>query len=70
MSRGQETNDRTRVLVTLEPPLREWVLRKAKDRGVTRSLFVRDILLRAKQEEDERNWPPPRKAEEGDWPTP
>jgi len=45
-----------RVSAVVDRSLMKWLRSKARDQGISVSLIVRDILMRVRDEEDERYW--------------
>ena len=45
-----------RVSAVVDKALMKWLRSKADDQGISVSLIVRDILMRVRDEEEERYW--------------
>jgi hypothetical protein len=45
-----------RVSAVVDAALMKWLRSKADDQGISVSLIVRDILMRVRDEEEERYW--------------
>ena len=45
-----------RISSVIDPGLWKWLRAKAKHEGISLSLVVRDILMRARSEEEEQYW--------------
>ncbi len=46
----------TRMMVALEPPIRKWITKKAKESGISLSLTIRDLLRDAYENQEDRYW--------------
>lgn len=45
-----------RVSAVVDKALMKWLRSKADDQGISVSLIVRDILMRVRDEEEDRSW--------------